>query len=542
MKNYLTKMKINGVSWCISNELSAQNVVSRNYLINRLKVVDKIDFYGLTKLQKVKENKYEIRESGADTDFALMKFGRRKYCGFTNILDEAGGVFDSFVKVADCSSIILKLKHLFVSSKAEREFQLSSMIEKRGIPAVFAIAFGEKRRFGFLQRSYLIVKKIEKSLNLQEFFSDSSYSGMERRTVLELFGKTARLSHDQGVFQTDFALNNFMVQKLNANNFKVYLIDYERTKILREINQGKRFWSISKLNRFCVDFSVKDKFRFLKGYYSQELQPSGKFDESLHIRELVKRLERETLRLLRGSARDAMEACVNSERKFAFYKGSDYEGHFLKRYGKGMLIDNIKMFDDSKDITDVAFNGLSIKSVSTGINRERNGEVVFKIYKFCGVNSKQPYRVWQNSNALLKGRVKVLLPVGMIVKNADSFLVLSCNSKITDIAAYFKELNSIEQRLLFLNKLAKFLHRLHSVGRFFSELSSNDVVIRTKDKNDELYFQHTYNFVFNTSLTHDERLNDVTRIVDYLNKTVSSDETAVFKEIYKKYEAWYFGD
>ena len=136
------------------------------------------------------------------------------------------------------------------------------MINQRGIPAIFAIAAGEKRHFGILEKSYLIVKKMDNVSNLKEFFCDEEHTPKERHKVMKLFGETARLSHDKGVLQTDFALNNFLVQTLPNAEFKVFLIDYERTELHATIATSKRFWILAKLNRSGMTFSANDKLRF----------------------------------------------------------------------------------------------------------------------------------------------------------------------------------------------------------------------------------------------------------------------------------------
>ncbi|MGR3221140.1 MAG: lipopolysaccharide kinase InaA family protein [Candidatus Anammoxibacter sp.] len=560
MKSSFVKKKINGVSWCIASEFLSQDSDSSKRLLNKLNglkdVISSFDYSGFN----VTTYPGSIQESQFDTKKAFMpiKAGRRKLFGLMNIIDK-GGEYDAYVKIYNCPSLLLKLKHIFIPSKAEREFALSFRLNECGIPGVSSIANGHEKSMGILKRSYLIIKKIDNTVNLQEFFCNPDLPAKEKHIVIERFGEVAGLSHQHGILQTDFALNNFLAQRIGNEDYRVYLIDYERMKISKKLTNKMKFRTLAKLNRVGGDFSTTDKLRFLRSYFN-----CNKADYSHNrtmninpvpeIRQCIHSIDSETNRILKKSAWNEWKGCVKGERKFKKYNDKNIRGHHLKNYNADTLINMINGFDGFKAEKEIVFHdSVKITSVVTTLPDNDNVECV-TIYKTDGIDAGFPYTFWQNSNALLKGRFKVFKPIGVFVKGSGSlntttgssgshsvrygYLIMSHSASLQDLNGFFRNIDIAPERKAFLSKLTRFVCRMHNFGNFVSNINPGDIVVNKKSNGYDLYFAHTFNFKFNSSLSHKEREADIERLVFCFSDSLKNDERIYFKKMYAKNEEW----
>lgn len=574
MKTNFIKEKINNISWYLPKAVLERNSISMEYIFNQLKDI-KYDLF-LTNNSNpddvISQNALSSHQSSHQKQFVPIKAGRRKIFGGMNLLGESGGdvkpQHDVYIKIFNCSSFLLKLKHLFTPSKAMREFVLSYRINECGIPAVFSIAAGDEKSMGILKRSYLIVKKINDVVNLKEFFYDAEPEPNERHVVIEKFGEIARLSHERGILQTDFALNNFLVQRLSNNGFRLYLIDYERTKICNKITDKKRIWTLAKLNRAGSDFTACDKFRFLRSYLNYVQERSKKLSAieaqprevqpRPEIKKWMRDIDRETMRLFKNGAWKVWKGCIKGERRFAIYRGRNLRGYLLSEYNADILIDTI---NDSGDFnrykSEMEINlgdFVTIRSVTAGFSHKGRDKTI-RIYKINGSNHDLHYAFWQNSNALLKGGLNVAEPIGVFVNDKtwrgaananrnphpkkDGYLITSHISSTQDIKDFLQGVCTGVEKRVFLRKLARFICRLHNFGRFAAAISPGDIVVNSGNNRYVLFFAHTYNFILKMSLSQEERGLDIERIARYFGDKIKDEELNLFKEMYAKNEAWY---
>ncbi|MGR3317137.1 MAG: lipopolysaccharide kinase InaA family protein, partial [Candidatus Anammoxibacter sp.] len=556
MKTSFIKKKINGVSWRIASDLLSQDSISTKRLLDKLNDIseglslsDYSDFNAITSHASKQGSQFDTKNT-----FVPIKVGRRKIFGIMNLLDK-NGEHDVYVKIYNCSSLLLKLKHLFIPSKARREFVLSFKINECGVPGVLSIAYSDERNMGILKRSCLIIKKINNVVNLKEFFYDPDLKAKEKHIVIERFGEVARLSHDHGILQTDFALNNFLAQRISNEDYRVYLIDYERTKIRKKMTDKTKFWTLAKLNRVGADFSTTDKLRFLRSYFNCEkgnYRQKGTRNLSAipDIKKCVRGIDRETSRILKKNAWKEWKGCVKGGRKFKMYNDKNIRGHYLNNHNVNMLVDMINDFGGFKVVEEIDFcNSVKITSGVAAFPDNGNDESII-IYKIDGNDSSFCHTFWQNSNALLKGRLNVFKPIGVFVKDRvsrnttngmsgsrsgkEGYLVMSRIESIQELNDFFQGININAERRAFLSKLTRFICRLHNFGKFVTTIYPGDIVVNVKKNSYNFYFAHTYNFVFNTSLSHKERMVDVERIVSYFGDNFKNDECIFFKKMYAK--------
>lgn len=561
-ENRFVKKKINGICWRLPEEILGKDLMAAKKVFDGLsQVKEKIFFqdYGGVDVKVYQESDLKLCNI-ADKGFVPLKVGRKKIFG-TMTFSDGSGEYDVYVKVFNCASLLLKIKHLFVSSKAHREFVLSFEIDQRGIPAVFAVASGDEKSWGFLQRSYLIVRKISGAVNMKEFFSGSASRHKDRRHVIEEFGRIARLSHDQGVLQTDFALNNFLVRMPNEKQCCVYMIDYERTTIRNTISHKKRSWVLAKLNRAGFDFSAAEKLRFLKSYVNSGQGASGRDTAVPDIRRWQQMIDRETMSILRNNAKRARKDCVAGERMFKVYNCNGVRGHYQTCYDITLLLTLIDNFSgcEREDGHMLADKAARITSVQTEL--VVNGvTLTVMIYRVEGdAGGKMGLDFWRNLNALIRGGQSVVEPIGFFDVSSryrragktsepvqtGGYLITSGPGADTTETRGMKEflrlLRQGAKRKIFLYRLAMFICRLHNAGSIAGDVHPGDIAVNIKDDTYKFCFTNACNLSLRLTMLHNDRVADVDKIIRHLSDAMEGDEPSYFRKVYTRNERWYYG-
>jgi hypothetical protein len=149
-------------------------------------------------------------------------------------------------------------------SKAWRELRMAQAVAERGIPTPIPIAAGERIAGGRLNACYLLVPRLEGAIDLQRLLGEARLGCRERRVVAAAFGALTRRIHDAGVFQDDFAPNNFLVELGEAP--QVAMIDFERARLRRRLGLRKRRHMLAKLERRMGRIRSAERMRFLHAY------------------------------------------------------------------------------------------------------------------------------------------------------------------------------------------------------------------------------------------------------------------------------------
>ena len=73
-------------------------------------------------------------------------------------------------------------------------------------------------------------------------------------------------------------------------------------------------------------------------------------------------LDREAVNLLREGVVRVKKGSIKGERKFVVYSDVNFNGHFLKKYNVESMLDQIRDFNDFKDVSNAKCEDLVIKS------------------------------------------------------------------------------------------------------------------------------------------------------------------------------------
>lgn len=185
-------------------------------------------------------------------------------------------------------------------SRSRRELERAVAIAARGIPTPAPLAAGEERRFGLLTTCYLLVPVVPGAVELTEAWRAPGTPARRRHELARALGRLARRLHDAGVFQEDFAPNNFLVAP--AGEAPLLPIDFERARLRRRIGERERAFMLAKLDRYFAGVGAAQRMRFLRAYTDGDRNEArawwGRVRETTRsiVRADLRRLERTATR------------------------------------------------------------------------------------------------------------------------------------------------------------------------------------------------------------------------------------------------------
>lgn len=163
-------------------------------------------------------------------------------------------------------------------SRPFRELLVTEEIRQRGVPTVQVVAALHHRVWGPFYRGELITKEIPGTKDLVSVvlgLGDSPSKGARalKHEIAIGAGRAVRFMHNHGVYHGDLNLKNLLVQSSDSDSPKVYIVDFDRSKIMETFSTRKRMKNIFRLNRSADKFKTKgirisstDKIRFFHAY------------------------------------------------------------------------------------------------------------------------------------------------------------------------------------------------------------------------------------------------------------------------------------
>ena len=208
----------------------------------------------------------------------------------------------------------------FGRSRAKREFRCLRLMHRLGIQSSRAVSWGERRAFGFLAQSYLIVEGVPASDSLKDFAlryvhkAASPRGRVLKRAMMDQLADQLRLMHGKNFCHGDLTWQNILIRPTPREDFEFFLINALR---------GKRVWAWWKRPRLRgrdlagVDaisgefLSRADKIRFIKHYLQvdrlspqdrQWMQSIQRTRQQLYASEAADRLDPATAARPAGAA------------------------------------------------------------------------------------------------------------------------------------------------------------------------------------------------------------------------------------------------
>ena len=121
--------------------------------------------------ENILDNLYlKLKDFASCPDFSIVKDNNVRTVLF---LEPGQNTPDRiFVKLYKKGSLGVKAKHLVIPSKAYSEWKGLNYFVNKGLPCPEPLAFSEKKRFGLLDESCLLIKGIPSAFPLNEYFKN----------------------------------------------------------------------------------------------------------------------------------------------------------------------------------------------------------------------------------------------------------------------------------------------------------------------------------------------------------------------------------
>lgn len=174
-------------------------------------------------------------------------------------LPRQDGIWKDIV-IKEFSSVgVNKLKSAFLKGKAFKSWRGSAALVERGIETPHPVAFLEWRKGLFLEQSFFLSEKLSDVEEIRFLFQ--KLPPPEMRELLFSLGQYLSCCHNQGIIHRDLSDGNILVKRESGGQFKFYLIDTNRIRLMRHVRLWRRIKNLIRLG-------IPDNFQhyFLEQY------------------------------------------------------------------------------------------------------------------------------------------------------------------------------------------------------------------------------------------------------------------------------------
>lgn len=213
---------------------------------------------------------------------------------------------------------------LFGRCRARFEFEFLEAMRRLGVPAVRPMAWGQKRRKGFVKSCVLITEGEEGAVSLDRLVMDTAIESTDRKSLTVNLASLVRHMHAKGVFHGGLFWRNILISRSDGAD-KIRLIDPDKNGRLFEglvSNAGV----VSDLSDFAASASMffrrSDLARFARAYFDcRKLSPCHK----LIIRDIGKIAQRKARHERHRLAVGGMIAWVRTRMEAVQERGETFQ-------------------------------------------------------------------------------------------------------------------------------------------------------------------------------------------------------------------------
>jgi tRNA A-37 threonylcarbamoyl transferase component Bud32 len=165
-----------------------------------------------------------------------------------------------------------RLKDVFRSSKAAKDWIAGNRLLELGVKTPVPLAVGERRRFRFLQESFLVTEEVTGSKTLGSYLAVfapplSKEKLKEKRDFISRLAREVGRIHNQGFFHGSLSVANVLVRKTPQGNMSFYFLDLDYAKVQRRVSPYQKIKDLATLRKRIPSFITKtDKLRFFIVY------------------------------------------------------------------------------------------------------------------------------------------------------------------------------------------------------------------------------------------------------------------------------------
>lgn len=186
-----------------------------------------------------------------------------------------GGERDLFIKFFLYNRWRHLLKSPFLKAKAKFAWENAEMLLEEGFQTPSVVIVGEKRSFGFVQKSFFVTEGVE-AVSLKMFlkgpFDVSLESlGVSRRDFFTRLGHLIGSLHAKGIYHGDLHLGNLLIWGPSSNaKWGFYFLDNEGARRFQSLPNSRRLHDLRDLNDLRLgSISSRDRAYFFKAYLKE---------------------------------------------------------------------------------------------------------------------------------------------------------------------------------------------------------------------------------------------------------------------------------
>ena len=137
----------------------------------------------------------------------------------------------------------------FTKSRAEKAYNASMKLIKKGISVPYPISVYTFRNKGKVQENFLITEDIPNNLMSREIFGSDEFSLETKKALVRKIADMVGKMHEHNIIHKDLTRGNFLVQNYHdLENMHVTLIDLNRISHRLFLTTQDRMVDIAKLN------------------------------------------------------------------------------------------------------------------------------------------------------------------------------------------------------------------------------------------------------------------------------------------------------
>jgi len=164
---------------------------------------------------------------------------------------------------------------LLGNSRPFHELAILETASQKDIPVPEALGARVVRIFGPFFKGDIVYKEIPYSDNLLGYLKRLNERPMKerisrKREIIERLAEIVKKMHTSGIYHADLNVRNVLIQDSGAG-IKVYLVDFDCSRIKENLTLRERIKNLSRFNRSCekwkAPLSATDKLRFFLSYF-----------------------------------------------------------------------------------------------------------------------------------------------------------------------------------------------------------------------------------------------------------------------------------
>lgn len=175
----------------------------------------------------------------------------------------SGGQFKDVVVKEFSSRGVNKLKSLILPSRAANAWRGALALKQRGLETASPVAYFEKRKAGFVERSFFLTEKIDGAVEIRQLFRRLSPAELD--PLLSSLARHLSLCHQRGILHRDLSDGNILVKREEGGSFSFYLLDTNRIRVRKKIS---RFAGVKNLIRLGIPSAFQKTF--LNNYFGKK--------------------------------------------------------------------------------------------------------------------------------------------------------------------------------------------------------------------------------------------------------------------------------